>query len=197
MEKEMEIALAKADILMKENMNIRGEMIMVEKNIHNCFFAIFTFTGVSIGLFINLNSQETDSSMLGLLVFVISQIEIALVIYSYMLSSDMFTKAAYMWYLEEEINKRVGVDTIFWESRGTDYNWHGAMRFNAFLMFFLYLGAFIAATVYCAFQYDYPWNLWVQIPEAATVIIFGMVVLPNIKKNVYNKIRKFRNEPQI
>lgn len=165
----------KIRVLINENRSIRSELIMVQKTIHNCIFGFITFLGVFVGVLINLITKNTDPYLTGILAFALSQVEIVLVVYSLMLSSDMFTKAAYVKYIEKKINSILKEDIIFWESEMSPLNWKkGTMMINSIMLYIFYFAAFASLAAFCYNKLAGHLYLWIQILE--TLIIFAIMV---------------------
>ena len=112
---------SKLDVLLKENQNIRVELTAMIKNIQYCFFSFLASVGIFVGIITNISLQHAPFYQqdfdTGLVAFLISQIEVIIVIFSIYIQTDIFYKAAYISYIERKINFLLGEEIIFWESR--------------------------------------------------------------------------------
>lgn len=182
----------KIDVLISENTNIRSELIMMSKTVHSCIFAFISSFGLFIGVVINLNINKSyiTDYQIGILSFIVSQIEIIIIIYSMMLSADIFTKSAYMSHIESKINSLLSDKLIFWETDVSPFQWKkGALIFSQMFLNLFYL---IVFAVFIACCYKYVGNsiyIWVQILEIVIVLLLSYQL-----KNQFSKTKKFINQ---
>lgn len=166
----------KIKVLTNENQIIRSEIVMLVKTFHNLIFAFFTSIGIFIALLVQLdlqvagkNIQEAAvyNSLIGLLTFLITQIEFIVIVYSILLNSDIHTQAAYIEYVETKINSLLKEDLIFFETKikAFDSRTYGTLLITTGVLNFCYLTFFSALAVFCYTKAGLILYLLIQIVE--------------------------------
>ncbi|MDB5229671.1 MAG: hypothetical protein JWN76_476 [Chitinophagaceae bacterium] len=141
----------KINVLLKENQNLRSELTMVSKTVHNSFFAFITTFGLFIGLLANIKSKEVSitNSEISIMTFIVSQIEIIIIVYNVLLSSDIFAKAAYIAHIETKINELLKDKLIFWETSVSPFvQRKGTLLLSEVILYCFYSGIFISLSIY-------------------------------------------------
>jgi len=174
----------KITVLISEIQSIRHELVMESKTIHNFIFAFITSIGLIIGLIVNLSSNKVDwyEYKLGVLAFLVSQIEIAVIFYSTLIYSSISSKMAYIERLETKVNSLLNENLICWASKVTPFQvmYGGTFFYTSRTLFVGYLAIFILLMIFCYDKAEYHMYLWIQIFEA---IIAGFLTYKISQEN--------------
>ncbi len=166
----------KIDILLGENSNIRTELTAMIKNIHNCLFSFIGSLGLFVGVLLSLDKKEPHFDYnAGILAFLISQVGIIIILLAINIQADVFTKAAYIGYIEKKINNLIGEDIIFWESQiSSREKKKSVMVSSQFFLFLSYFLSFVFLTIY-SFNKLHNWLLLAtQISEVITILFLSI-----------------------
>ena len=202
----------KIDALLRENQNIRTELTAMIKNIQNCFFSFLASVGIFAGSLMNASQQnsatyyQSDSTM-GWVTFLVSQIEVMIVVFSIYIQTDVFYKAAYIAYIEKKVNFLLGEeDVLFWESRICKDMWSaGALgkykhqnsllltqrvQFSFYFLFFSFLAWF---------SFDKLGNVYIPIVQIieAGIIWYLLVALGKAHENASRYINTIQPDEKM
>jgi hypothetical protein len=188
------------DILLRENQNIRTELGMLSKTIHNCVFAFVGSFALLAAGWVNFRATtpSINAEQMGILAFCISQIEFFTVMYGILLTSDIISKHVYVGYLEKQINSEMNERLIFGEHKIAERNQtKGAMLFNELVLHCVYLSVFIACMKFSYNLSRCNWYFWLQGFEIFIVAICIIGLLregSRVEKHISSYVAPMEND---
>jgi len=178
----------KIKVLLNEHQAMKNGILMRVKMIHNFLF-IFIFNVCALFATIISKSQFDLIHYLPIVAFIISQIQVLIIVYTILITAEMLGDSMYLSYIESKVNSMLGEKLIFWEHvMAPKMRKISTLAYSTWILYGFYL-TFFCILIYYSFEKYYYWCIFLQIFEVLIIVFLGIRLY-----NDHKRIIKFDPE---